>query len=66
MSREKFEIEFYKNFHDEQEWRYVSTIAEATSVKKDTVIANPHLLQMNGRGMEINDGLKMIYVKVCG
>lgn len=54
----QIEIEFYKNFHDEQEWRYVPTIAETTSVKKDTVIANPHLLQMNGRGMEINDGLK--------
>lgn len=51
------EIEFLKNFHDEQEWRYVPPIEEATAIKKDTVIANTYLLKMNGRGMDINSGL---------
>lgn len=56
--KSQIEIELYKNFHDEQEWRYVPSIENAASVKKETVIANPKLLQMNGRGMDINEGLK--------
>lgn len=52
------EIEYQKNFHDEQEWRYVPSIDIASSVKKDIVIANPYLLKMNGKGIDINEGLK--------
>lgn len=51
------EIEFYKNFHDEQEWRYVPTNEELVKVKKESVIANPYILKMIDGGMDINGGL---------
>lgn len=51
------EIDFQKNFHDEQEWRYVPSIDVASVLQKDIVIANPHLLKMNGKGVDISAGL---------
>lgn len=51
------EIDFQKNFHDEQEWRYVPSIDIAVALQKDTVIANPYMLHMNEEGMDINTGL---------
>lgn len=51
------EIDFQKNFHDEQEWRYVPSLDAAVAMKKDVVIANPHLLKMNGKGIDISAGL---------
>lgn len=51
------EIDFQKNFHDEQEWRYVPSIDVAAALRKDTVIANPYLLHMNQEGVDINAGL---------
>lgn len=51
------EIDFQKNFHDEQEWRYVPSIDVASVLQKDTVIANPYLLKMNGKGVDISTGL---------
>lgn len=51
------EIEFQKNFHDEQEWRYVPPSDVAAAVKKDTVIGNTNLLKMHGKGIDINAGL---------
>lgn len=53
----EIEIEFQKNFHDEQEWRYVPTIEDAVSVDKETVIANIHMLEMNGKGIDVNKEL---------
>lgn len=52
------EIDFQKNFHDEQEWRYVPSIDIAVALQKDTVIANPYMLHMNEEGMDINTGLR--------
>lgn len=51
------DIDFQKNFHDEQEWRYVPSIDVASALQKDTVIANPYLLEMNGKGVDISTGL---------
>lgn len=51
------EIDFQKNFHDEQEWRYVPSIDVASVLQKDIVIANPYLLKMNGNGVDISAGL---------
>lgn len=51
------EIDFQKNFHDEHEWRYVPSIDVASVLQKDTVIANPYLLKMNGKGVDISTGL---------
>lgn len=52
------EIEYQKNFHDEQEWRYVPSNDAVASVKIDTVIANPYLLKMNGEEMDVSRELK--------
>lgn len=51
------EIDFQKNFHDEQEWRYVPSIDVASVLQKDIVIANPYFLKMNGKGLDISAGL---------
>lgn len=51
------EIDFQKNFHDEQEWRYVPSVDVASALQKDIVIANPYLLKMNGKGVDISAGL---------
>lgn len=51
------EIEFQKNFHDEQEWRYVPSIDVASGLQKDIVIANPYLLGINEKGVDISAGL---------
>ncbi len=39
-------IDFQKNFHDEQEWRYVPSINVAATLQKDTIIANPYMLHI--------------------
>lgn len=51
------EIDFQKNFHDEQEWRFVPSIDVTDALQIDTVIANPYMLHLNEEGMDINAGL---------
>lgn len=51
------EIDFQKNFHDEQEWRFVPSINVTDALQIDTVIANPYMLHLNEEGMDINAGL---------
>ena len=51
------EINFQKNFHDEQEWRFVPSINVTDALQIDTVIANPYMLHLNEEGMDINAGL---------
>lgn len=54
---QELEVEFYKNFYDEQEWRYVPGIAAVAEVKVERIIANSYILKMNEGGMDINEGL---------
>lgn len=51
------EVDFYKNFHDEQEWRFVPGMEALTYTKMKQIIANPHILEINGGGIDINTGL---------
>jgi hypothetical protein len=37
-------VELYKNFHDEREWRYVPNADVLTSLKIESIIANPKIL----------------------
>lgn len=55
----ELEVEFYKNFHDEQEWRYVPASIELRKVDKEAVIANPKLINwMKQRAnVDVNDEL---------
>lgn len=50
--KKMMEIEVYKNFHDEQEWRYVPDLFQITKLNEKNdfhimpIIANPHLLTL--------------------
>lgn len=50
-------IEFYKNFHDEQEWRYVPSSAALSATKLERIIANPNILNLRTGIMDINNSL---------
>ena len=48
----KIDVEVYKNFHDEQEWRYVPDLTTVAHLNKKLgfeippIVANPHLLSL--------------------
>ena len=48
-------IEIYKNFHDEREWRYVPDAEALTTLKIESIIANPHIIPLAN---EISNGLE--------
>ena len=47
-------IEFYKNFHDENEWRYVPSTSDLSKTSFSSIIANPHALNTSS---DFNDAL---------
>jgi hypothetical protein len=56
---ENVSINFYKNFHDEKEWRYVPNTSVLSSLKIDRIIANPNILAIFRDGMvDINNKLE--------
>lgn len=60
-------IKFWKNFHDEKEWRYVPSGENLQELGLERVIANPNVLRLgnalgNSALEEINQGL---YSKKC-
>lgn len=48
------DIEFYKNFHDEKEWRYIPNSSVLKNLNLDSIIANKRILE---RIVEINNNL---------
>lgn len=54
---DRVKIEFYKNFHDEQEWRYVPEPDVLAAAKMECMIANPNLLLLHTRVSDINESL---------
>lgn len=52
---DKLCVEIYKNFHDEQEWRYVPSNDELISLEQNSVIANPKMISYYN---EINNNLE--------
>jgi hypothetical protein len=50
-------IEFYKNFHDEKEWRYVPNPAVLSVAKMERIIANPNILNLRDSIIDINNSL---------
>lgn len=54
---ERVNVEFYKNFHDEKEWRYVPSTSVLSEAKLERVIANPNILSLRAGIMDINDNL---------
>ena len=51
---EKVDIEFLKNFHDEQEWRYVPSADVLKGKKMESVIANPNVLKFDISVINVN------------
>lgn len=54
---ENVSIEFYKNFHDEKEWRYVPNPTVLSAAKIERIIANPNILNLRAGIIDINDNL---------
>ena len=48
-------VEVYKNFHDECEWRYVPSADVLSSLKTESIIANPDIIQFSN---EISERLE--------
>lgn len=48
-------IQLYKNFHDEHEWRYVPSVDVLSSLKIQSIIANPTIIPLSN---EISKGLE--------
>ncbi|MBD5118492.1 MAG: hypothetical protein HDT37_05210 [Clostridiales bacterium] len=48
-------VNIYKNFHDEREWRYVPNADILSSLKTESIIANPYIIPLAN---EISDGLE--------
>ena len=60
--KKEFTIKFWKNFHDEKEWRYVPDGKKLLELGVERVIANPNVLRLSnalGNNVleEINQGL---------
>lgn len=54
---ENVSVEFYKNFHDEKEWRYVPNPTVLSAAKIECIIANPNILNLRAGIIKINDSL---------
>ena len=54
---DELEVEFFKNFYDEQEWRFVPDIEALAKAEVDPIIANPNVLKMGENGIDISDRL---------
>ena len=57
-------VEIYKNFHDECEWRYVPSADVLSSLKIESIIANPLLIPFSNeisKGLE-NDRYKALWL----
>lgn len=50
-------VELFKNFHDEQEWRYVPNRDVLSENKMECVIANPNILKLHAGVIDINNAL---------
>lgn len=55
---ENITIEFYKNFHDEQEWRYTPDPSILSTLKLESMIANPKILNISDNIKRINNSLE--------
>lgn len=56
---EKKNIEICKNFHDEQEWRYVPSAAVLSDAKLECIIANPNIFKLRPGIKDINNNLEL-------
>jgi len=63
---EEISIEFYKNFHDEQEWRYVPNADILSELKVQRIIANPKILNLRGGIIDFNYNLRLTSTESTG
>jgi hypothetical protein len=57
LNNKNVSIEFYKNFHDEKEWRYVPNSTVLSVAKLERIIANPNILNLRTGIEDINNSL---------
>lgn len=62
-SKETFEIEIFKNFHDEHEWRFVPSKAVINGQAMQCVIANKHILHSEDMINRMNKRLENLNYK---
>lgn len=58
VNRKPITITMQKNFHDEQEWRYVPDSDILSQVKMERIIANPSIIGLESAVNSINTGLE--------
>lgn len=54
---ENINVEFIKNFYDEQEWRYVPNAGKLAEAHMERLIANPNMIQIKDGLNEINTAI---------
>lgn len=57
--KEEVTVEFWKNFHDEQEWRYVPCLEDLQEYDLERIIANPYMINLDRTIYDINKSLEM-------
>lgn len=57
-NRKTINVELQKNFHDEQEWRYVPNSENLTSAHLEPIIANSNILKLKSAITQINNCLE--------
>ncbi len=60
IDQRELSIEFYKNFHDENEWRFVPDLCELKKFNFDIVIADPNNVNLKGFLINLNKSLMNI------
>lgn len=65
MDKKEVRVEFWKNFHDEKEWRYVPRSENLAECHVERIIANPYMLKLGEAIKRINKNLKAeVYEKL--
>ena len=58
MDKKDVTVEFWKNFHDEKEWRYVPDSSDLAECHIERIIANPYMLNLERTINDINKSLE--------
>lgn len=55
---QRIQVDIWKNFHDEKEWRFVPDNSVLDSMNVGRIIANPSILDLDGAIDQINENLE--------
>lgn len=60
MDKKDVTVEFWKNFHDEKEWRYVPDSSDLVECQIERIIANPYMLNFERAINDMNKSLEAV------